>query len=72
MVEAVSEVVGKPVRWESAPRRPGDPAALYAASDRIRQALGWVPRFADIRTIVDHAWKWHAAHPRGYEDRPRG
>ena len=30
------------------------------------------PRFADIRTIVDHAWKWHAAHPRGYEDRPRG
>lgn len=69
VIEAVSHVVGQPVRWEPASRRPGDPAALYASSDRIQQALGWRPRFADLATIVQHAWRWHATHPRGYEDR---
>ena len=71
IIEAVSGVVGQPVRWEPAARRPGDPAALYASSDRLQQALGWRPRFAAIDTIVEHAWRWHASHPRGYEDRPR-
>jgi UDP-glucose-4-epimerase GalE len=69
VIETVSRVVGQPVRWEPASRRPGDPAALYASSDRIQQALGWRPQFADLATIVQHAWRWHATHPRGYEDR---
>lgn len=68
VIEAVSCAVGRPVRWERAPRRPGDPAALYASSLKIRQALGWQPRYADLDTIVQHAWRWHASHPRGYED----
>lgn len=72
IIDAVSRVVGRPVRWEPAPRRPGDPAALYAASDRIRAAFGWRPRFADIDAIVEHAWRWHRTHPRGYDDRPKG
>jgi UDP-glucose 4-epimerase len=72
VIGAVSHVVGRPVPWEPAARRPGDPAALYAASDRLQHALGWRPRFGDIRTIVEHAWQWHASHPRGYEDPPRG
>jgi UDP-glucose 4-epimerase len=72
VIEAVAQVVGRPVPWEPANRRPGDPAALYAASDRLQQALGWRPRFGDIHTIVEHAWQWHASHPRGYEDPPRG
>jgi UDP-glucose-4-epimerase GalE len=71
VIETVSRVVGQPVQWEPAARRPGDPAALYASSQRIRQALGWQPRFADLETIVQHAWRWHAAHPHGYGDRQR-
>ena len=70
VIETVSQVVGEPVRWEPAARRPGDPAALYASSTKIQQALGWRPQFPDLATIVQHAWQWHAAHPRGYEDRP--
>jgi UDP-glucose-4-epimerase GalE len=68
VVDTVSRVVGKAVQWEPAPRRAGDPAALYASSDRIQQALGWRPRFPDLETIVRHAWHWHTTHPRGYED----
>jgi UDP-glucose-4-epimerase GalE len=69
VIDTVSRVVGAPVRWEPAPRRPGDPAALYAASDRLQQALGWRPRYPNLEAIVEHAWRWHAAHPHGYGDR---
>jgi UDP-glucose-4-epimerase GalE len=68
VIDAVSRVVGSPVAWEPAPRRPGDPPALYAASARAQAELGWRPRFADLAVIVGHAWRWHSAHPRGYEE----
>jgi UDP-glucose-4-epimerase GalE len=67
VIDTVGRVVGRPVAWQSAPRRPGDPAVLYAASDRARQELGWRPRYADLEVIVRHAWQWHSTHPRGYE-----
>ena len=66
VIETVSRVVGAPVAWTAAPRRPGDPAMLYAASDRARRELQWTPRYADLEVIVRHAWQWHSTHPRGY------
>jgi UDP-glucose 4-epimerase len=66
VIETVSRVVGAPVQWRSAPRRPGDPAALYAASDRLQHELGWRPQHANLETIVQHAWGWHRTHPQGY------
>lgn len=66
VIDVVSRVVGAPVRWTAAPRRPGDPATLYAASDRLQHELGWRPRYADLEQIVQDAWRWHRSHPRGY------
>ena len=66
VIDTVSRVVGLPVKWTAAPRRPGDPAALYAASDRLQRELGWRPKYADIEQIVRHAWQWHQTHPHGY------
>jgi UDP-glucose 4-epimerase len=43
-------------------------ATLVAGSDKIRRELGWVPRYADLQTIVQSAWDWHHAHPRGYDN----
>jgi UDP-glucose 4-epimerase len=43
-------------------RRPGDPAVLVAASDRIRRELGWRPRFQSLDEIVASAWRWMRAH----------
>lgn len=68
VIDTVSRVVGRPVSWTPAPRRPGDPAVLYAASDRARRELGWAPRFADLEVIVRHAWRWHSGHPGGYTE----
>jgi UDP-glucose 4-epimerase len=54
------------VPWTLAPRRPGDPAALYAAAGKAKAELGWEPRFPDLESIVRTAWGWHRAHPDGY------
>lgn len=50
------------------PRRPGDPAVLVASSRRIRQELGWSPRYGDLGAIIRTAWAWDRRHPQGYAD----
>lgn len=40
------------------PRRPGDPAAIVAKADRIRERLGWTPRHDDLEGIVRGALAW--------------
>ena len=66
MVESVS---GREVPNEDAPRRPGDPATLVAASDRIRADWGWKPQYPALETMVRHAWNWFEAHSNGYGPR---
>jgi UDP-glucose-4-epimerase GalE len=58
VVRAVEEVTGKKVPYTTGPRREGDPPALVAASDKLRTTLGWNPQYADLRTIVEHAWRF--------------
>lgn len=50
-------------------RRAGDPPVLVADSTRIRQELGWEPRWQSIAGIVQSAWDWHAKHPNGYRSK---
>jgi UDP-glucose-4-epimerase GalE len=69
VIAAVERVTGTQLTRRSAPRRPGDPAVLYASAQRIRQDLGWAPTHADLDTIVRDAWRWHSTHPHGFGDR---
>lgn len=69
MLEAAREVTGKPIPAKMAPRRPGDPDALVAASDKARSVLGWQPQYDDVHDIIASAWKWHSTHPQGYNDK---
>ncbi len=66
VIDVVGRVVGAPVQWRGAPRRPGDAAVLYAASERLQGDLGWRPAFPSLDAIVGHAWRWHQSHPQGY------
>ena len=66
VIDTVARVTGRAVPWTLAPRRPGDPAALYAAADKAQAELKWVPKFGDLETIVRTAWDWHRTHPHGY------
>jgi UDP-glucose 4-epimerase len=58
VIETVKRVSGADFKVEFAGRRPGDPAQIVAASDRIRSTLQWQPHFDDLDTIVTHALAW--------------
>jgi UDP-glucose 4-epimerase len=66
VLDAVERVGGRKVPFTLGPRRPGDPAILFASSARIKEALGWAPQFEDIDVIVKTAWRWRESHPHGY------
>ena len=59
VINQVSLVGGKRVPVRQAPRRPGDPPILIANAERAALTLGWRPRYSDLPTIVDSAWRWH-------------
>jgi UDP-glucose-4-epimerase GalE len=69
VIAAVERVTGRTVARRSAPRRPGDPAVLFASARRIRDDFGWRPQRAELEVIVADAWRWHQAHPQGFGDR---
>lgn len=69
MLEAAREVTGQEIPAKIAPRRPGDPDSLVAASDKAREVLNWQPKYDDVHDIIATAWQWHSTHPKGYDDR---
>jgi UDP-glucose-4-epimerase GalE len=72
VLHSVERVTGRQVPAAEGPRRPGDPAVLYASSDRIKRDLGWTPKYEAIDVIVETAWRWRASHPGGYGDSRAG
>ena len=59
IVETGRKVTGHPIPVKMCPRRPGDPAELYASGAKARRELGWNPTHSDIETIVRDAWEAH-------------
>jgi UDP-glucose-4-epimerase GalE len=59
VIETVSLVAGTPVPHVEQPRRVGDLPELVAEPSRARDVLGWIPKYPELRTIVEHAWAWH-------------
>jgi UDP-glucose 4-epimerase len=68
VIAAAQEVTGKEIPSHEAARRPGDPAMLVAASERIRSELGWEPRKPALTEMVGDAWRFTQSHPDGYSD----
>jgi UDP-glucose 4-epimerase len=58
IIRTVEEVTGRKVPYVVGPRREGDPSALVASSQKLRDRLSWSPQYADLRTIVAHAWNF--------------
>lgn len=64
VIATARRVTGREIPEREAPRRPGDPAVLVAASDKARRELHWRPRFEGLETIIRTAWDWHRKNPR--------
>jgi len=58
LLDAVHAATGKPVNAMHAPRRAGDPPALWAQADKAQRVLGWKPQYTDIGPMVETAEKW--------------
>jgi UDP-glucose 4-epimerase len=65
IVTRAREVTGVDIPVKETARRPGDPPALVAASERICEVLGWEPT-RDVAAMIEDAWTWYQAHPDGY------
>ncbi len=57
VIAAIADVAGRDVDYEEVGRRPGDPAATWAANDRARDLLGWEATMG-LPEIVASAWSW--------------
>ncbi len=68
VIAACREISGKEIKAVEKPRRPGDPPRLIGGSDKIRNELGWKPKYENIHAIVESAWAWHVKNPHGYGD----
>jgi UDP-glucose 4-epimerase len=79
VLEAVKRVSGRNFEVRRAAPRPGDPAVVIAAADKIRSELGWVPEHDNLEVIVGQALQWEEkltaatqAHRRGPEQPQNG
>lgn len=59
VIETCRRITGHPIPEKTGSRRSGDPARLVASSKSIKDELGWNPRFPELDTIVETAWKWY-------------
>ncbi len=65
VVQSVERVTGLPVPLRYGARRPGDAAYLVADAHLAKDILGWLPQYANLDTIVCHAWIWEQRNCAG-------
>jgi UDP-glucose 4-epimerase len=58
VVDTVRKVSGIDFNAEEGPRRAGDPPAIVAGADKVRNLLGWKPEHDDLDEIVQSAYDW--------------
>jgi len=68
VIKTCEEVTHQPIPFVEKPRRPGDPPKLVASAEKAIRELGWKPKYPKLEQIVADAWRWHVAHPHGYEE----
>jgi UDP-glucose 4-epimerase len=61
VLEAAERASGRPVPQQVSPRRPGDPAEVWADASAAARDLGWRAE-RDLDDIVRTAWRWQRRH----------
>ena len=68
VIEAARRVTNCRIESKFESRREGDPAQLVADASKARSVLGWRPDQSDLHNILESAWRWSLAHPKGYDE----
>jgi UDP-glucose 4-epimerase len=69
VIETARKVTGHPIPAQASARRAGDPAVLIASSEKAKTELNWKPKYHDLETIIESAWRWQKDHPHGYNSK---
>jgi UDP-glucose-4-epimerase GalE len=64
VISSVEKISGRRVPAREVGRRPGDPPELVADPKKARDVLGWRPKYPELSTIVEHAYRWHSRPSR--------
>jgi UDP-glucose 4-epimerase len=59
VMSCAREVTKTSIAEKESPRRAGDPPVLVGSAEKAGMELGWKPRFNDLNSIIDTAWRWH-------------
>jgi UDP-glucose-4-epimerase GalE len=62
VIAAAERVVGRGIRVQRVPRRPGDPPVLIGTAERARHLLGWKSDRSDLQRQIADAWRWMNNH----------
>lgn len=59
VIDTARTITQRDIKVIESDRRAGDPAILVGSSDKARKMLGWQPKYANLESIITHAWQWH-------------
>ena len=59
VIDVVKKITKLPLKVSFMNRRPGDADTLIADVTKIKDELGFSPKYSDIETVVSSAWEWH-------------
>lgn len=66
VIGSASAAVGRDLPYEIVPRRSGDIAMTWAATDYAAEVLGWRAKRDLDEMIADH-WRWQSRNPNGFD-----
>jgi UDP-glucose 4-epimerase len=69
VIDCVRKISGREIKVVEVARRAGDPPVLTADASKAKNELGWKTDYPELEKIVASAWKFHTAHPNGYESK---
>jgi UDP-glucose-4-epimerase GalE len=58
VIAIARSVTGRQIPTIDAPRRPGDPSAIWADASKARRLLGWTAT-RTVAEMIESAWAWH-------------
>ncbi|MEG1782040.1 MAG: UDP-glucose 4-epimerase GalE [Oscillospiraceae bacterium] len=67
IIHAYEKACKKNLKYEILPRRAGDIASNYAATDKAFNELGWKAKYT-IEDMCRDSWNWQSKNPSGYKE----
>jgi len=61
VINMIEDVSGFKLRLKYEPARAGDPPIVYADTSKVQKLLSFTPKYSDLRTIIETAYRWHRA-----------